>query len=118
MALSVEEPDRDERTKHIRKYDAERRKRANRLFHWSLDMPPDEDDVNVHQANRTGITWRELAAAGAIGLAAWGIYRSTLQPSPAAPSAITESQPTIEPIRGKIRFWAEDGAEIEEVDQD
>ena len=114
MAQSYEEPDIDERTKYIRDYDGERRKRANRLFHWSLNMPPGEDDMNVW-ANRTGITWRELTAAGVIGLAAWGIYRSTSQPPPAASPAITESQPAVEPIRGKIRFWAEDGTEIDEV---
>ena len=106
------EPDMDERTKHVREYDKERRKRAKRLFYWALGMPPDEDEMNV-QANR-GITWKELAAAGAIGLAALGIYRSTSQPPPAAPPAITESQPVIEPIRGKIRFWTEDGTEIDE----
>ena len=113
MARSPEEPDMAERTKYVRKDDKRRRKRANRLFHWSLGMPPDEDDMHV-QANR-GITWKELLAAGVIGLAAWGIYRSTSQPPPALPPAITESQLAIEPIRGKIRFWTEDGTEIEEA---
>lgn len=114
MARSSEEPDKDERTKYMREYDAERRKRAKRLFHWTLDMPPEDDMGNI-QANR-GITWKELAAAGTIGLAAWGIYRSTSPPPPVVPPAITEAQPSIEPIRGKIRFWAEDGTEIEEPD--
>jgi hypothetical protein len=63
----------DERTKYVREYDGERRKRANRLFWWSLGIPPGDDDMNV-QANRFGITWKELAVIGLIGLVAWVMY--------------------------------------------
>jgi len=91
---------------------------AHRLFmrgaHKALDIPEDMGDIN---ANRIGITWKELAAVGAIALAAWGIYRSTSQPAvPVTPPAAIESQQSIEPIRGKIRFWAEDGTEINPTD--
>jgi hypothetical protein len=106
------EPDMDERTKYVREYDRERRKRAKRLFHWSLGMPPDEDDVNV-QANRSyGITWKEVAAAGALALAGYGIFRQpSTPPPPPQPPAVQE----VEPLKGTIRFWTEDGTEIEQA---
>ena len=52
---------------HMREYDKRRQKRADRLFHWSLDMPPEDDDVDVRVKN--GMTWREMAviAGGLIG---------------------------------------------------
>ncbi len=107
MVQSSEEPDYAERTKYIREYDRERSKRARRLFHWSLNMPP-EDDMNV-QANRIGITWRELAAAGVLGLAAWWIYQITAAkvdpPTPPAASAPTDAA-------YDVRFYDAAGNEV------
>jgi len=102
------EPDKDERTKYMRAHDARRQKRADRLFHWSLDMPPAEDEVDVH-VNKSAVTWRELAVIAAAilgGLLIWSSRNNTQPPPPAA------SQPA-EPIRGTLRFWVDDSVQVE-----
>lgn len=108
LMVTFQEPE-DERTKYVREHDKARRKRADRLFHWSLGMPP-EDDMDV-QANRVGITWRELMVAGAVGLAALGIWRATSQPSPdpaPPPAAVSPLDSEYE-----IRFYDADGNPIQ-----
>ena len=63
--VSYQEPDQDERTRHIREYDKRRQQRADRLFHWSLNMPPEDDGVN-NVGNRSGMGWKELAVIAAL----------------------------------------------------
>ena len=60
--------------KHMKEYDKRRQKRADRLFHWSLDMPPEEDDVDVRVKN--GVTWKEMAVVAGSLFGAHGIEKN------------------------------------------
>ena len=89
-------------------YDQERRKRATRLFHWSLDMPPGEDDVDV-RVNK-GLGWRELAVLAGTALGGLWLFSDKLPTPTPAP---------VQPIQGpvdseyEVRFYDADGKPIE-----
>ncbi len=105
---SASQPSRDTSRAHMIEYDRERRKRANRLFHWSLDMPPEDDDVDV-RVNK-GIGWREMAVIGAVGLgAAWMFSDRSL---PTIPSV---NPPAKSPVDSEyeVRFYDASGKVIE-----
>jgi hypothetical protein len=111
------EPDKDDRTKNMRQYDERRQKRADRLFHWSLDMPPAEDDVDVRVSKNTGLGWKELMVIAAAGLGGYAMLTKHEVPAPIVsppPAAVAPA----EPLRGKIRFWTEDGTQIEQRGND
>ena len=102
------EPDSTERTKHMRKYDLRRQKRADRLFHWSLDMPPGEDDVNVQANRQIGMGWKELLVIGGLGLGGLTLFADreppqSTPPPPAASPADSEYE---------VRFFDRDGNPI------
>lgn len=112
--MESHEPDKDERTKNMRQYDQRRQKRADRLFHWSLDMPPGEDDVDVRVNKTSGLGWKELVVIAAASLG--GFYLLTRDDSdPAPPPAPVVQQQTGGPVDSdyEVRFYDKDGNLIE-----
>lgn len=111
---SQPEMERSARHQHILDYDKSRRKRADRLFHWSLDMPPGEDDVDV-RVNK-GMGWKELAViAGSILGGAWmlsGPAAITQLPIPSIQSPATQ-QPGPVDSEYEVRFYDKDGNPID-----
>lgn len=108
MASSMEEPNKDERHKFVREHDAERRKRANRLFHWSLDMPPADDDMDVRVNKNQGITWKELAVVAAALLGGGALYNNWNTGDQTPPAATSPADSEYE-----VRFYDADGNLIE-----
>jgi len=105
--MSVREPsEKDERHRYMREYDRERRSRARRLFHWSLDMPPEPDDMDVH-VNKSGFGWKELAVIGAtvLGGSAMWMQGRDASPSPAAVAPVDSEY--------EVRFYDADGNVIQ-----
>jgi hypothetical protein len=106
--MGPDEPDKDERTKNMRRYDERRQKRADRLFHWSLDMPPGEDDVDVRVNKQSGLSWKELVVIAGAGLGGFALL--TRDDSAPAPT------PVVQPASGgpvdsdyDVRFYDKDG---------
>lgn len=65
-----------------------RDKLARRLAHKSLNIPLD-DEMNVVTSNRTGVTWKEITAAGLIVAILLVLFFSVtgLYPRPSQPAA-------------------------------
>jgi hypothetical protein len=101
MTESVSEP--NDRHKFVRDYDRSRQKRADRLFHWSLDMPPDADDVDVRV--KRGLGWQELAVIGATALGVGWLFTGRDE------SLIPAPVPIVQPIDSEyeVRFFDAEG---------
>lgn len=59
-----------------------RTKFAAKAAHQALDLPYEDDEMQVSSVRNSGITWKEIAAAGAIALGAFGIYSSVTSSHP------------------------------------
>lgn len=122
QASPPKEPtDKERRFQFMREYDARKAKRDERLFHWSLDMPPADDDMNVH-VNRpinTGLSWKELAAGGAIALGGLHYFTdrpATITPPTPAPVTAPAPVPTFPDVLDseyEVRFYDRNGKPIE-----
>lgn len=96
MPMQSNEPDKNERTQNMRQYDQRRQKRADRLFHWSLDMPPGEDDVDVRVNKNSGLGWKELVVIAGAGLGGYALLTNGTRPTtpvplPAEPAIVQPS---------------------------
>ena len=110
MTGPVSEPDGSR--PRMEAYDARRRKRADRLLHWSLDMPPDEEDVDGIRVNR-GIGWRELAVVGATVLGGVWLFSGD-EPTPAPVQVVQPAQPASQvDSEYEVRFYDADGNQID-----
>lgn len=78
-----------------------------RLSHKALDIPEQEPMENV--GNRSGMTWRELLAIGALLLTGGGMYQILNQQTVKAPA------PAVDPVDSEyeIRFYDQDGRPVE-----
>ena len=108
MATSSPEPDKDKLYGIYQKYadDAlEHKRKMSRWFrsaaHKSLDMPDPEAEMNnsVTSTVNKGMTWRELAAIGAltggIGTGAYVLGGTSSNPSPDPVPVVADERPGI-----------------------
>jgi len=112
MASSQMEPDKDERTRYMREYDARRQKRADRLFHWSLDMPPEDDDTNINQQS-FGMGWKELAAVGLLMAAGMGGTAYVMQQQQTAAPQPIQQQAAPTDAGYEVVFYDANGNQIQ-----
>jgi len=81
---------------------------SRKLAHKSLDIA-DDMDVNV-QNTKSGIGWRELAVAAVTGLAAFGMWQYSQQPTPPA-DPVEHASPVDSEY--EVRFYDADGNPID-----
>lgn len=80
---------------------------SRKLAHKALDLV-DGEEMQVDNS-RHGFGWKEIIALGGLVLGAaylFGMIPS--KPPVTPPAAATPAAQTLEPLRGKIRFWVED----------
>lgn len=85
-----------------------RDKLYRRTIHKALDMQL-EDDMHVDNSKRQyGITWKEMAVIGALGLGGFYVYNQSNQQQPAQqPAALSPADSEYE-----VRFFDADGNPI------
>lgn len=82
-----------------------KQKLFRKAAHMSLDIP--DDEMNVTNANRVGMGWKELLVLACASLGAWWMYQSQQPPVAVTPPAFSVNDSEYE-----VRFYDADGNPI------
>ncbi len=87
---------------------------------YSRPFPGTSPQIHVTESQRSvGSQWTAailagLASLSTLGAAGAGYLLSRPAVPPAVPAIVQPAQePTLEPVRGRIRFWTDDGTQIQ-----